>query len=93
MTLVIGAVNWFSYILTFMLLIRVVLSWFAPNPRGPLIRAVYAMTEPILGPIRRLLRRSPFGGGGGFPIDFSPLIAYFVILLAKEIIIGVLRLF
>ena len=93
MSVIIQGVNWFAYVLTGAVLVRVILSWFAPTPNGLFTRVVYALTEPVLGPIRRLLARSPFGGNGGFPIDFSPLIAYFVIILAKEIIISAVRLF
>ena len=53
---------------------RVILSWFPISPESPmasLYRVLYAITEPVLGPIRRMLPAM-----GGF--DFSPII---VILL------------
>jgi len=93
MNVLIIAVNYFADFLIGAILVRVILSWFPISPSNPLIRIVYAVTEPVMGPIRRLLARSPFGGKGGFPLDFSPLLAYIVILLAKEIIISVVRLF
>lgn len=51
---------------------RALLSWFNMDPRSPLIQMLYAITDPILDPIRRLL---PTLAG----IDFSPLVA--IILL------------
>lgn len=53
---------------------RVILSWFPISPQSPvasIYRLLYQVTEPVLGPIRRML--PPMGG-----FDFSPLI---VILL------------
>jgi uncharacterized protein YggT (Ycf19 family) len=53
---------------------RVILSWFPISPSSPfasVYRVLYQITEPVLGPIRRML--PPMGG-----FDFSPII---VILL------------
>jgi uncharacterized protein YggT (Ycf19 family) len=53
---------------------RVILSWFPISPGSPfasVYRVLYQITEPVLGPIRRML--PPMGG-----FDFSPII---VILL------------
>jgi len=48
-------------------LIAVVLSWVRADPRQPLARVVYNLTEPALAPIRRVL---PSVGG----LDFSPML-------------------
>lgn len=53
------------------------LSWVSPDPRNPLVHAIYAISEPLLAPFRRFL---PTLGG----IDFSPLVA----LLAFQILGG-----
>jgi YggT family protein len=45
-----------------------VLSWFSPDPYNPLVQAVYALSEPILSPFRKVI---PHLGG----VDFSPLVA------------------
>lgn len=56
---------------------RIVLSWF-PIPPGsalaPVFSALYTVTEPVLGPLRRLI---PPLGVGGMGIDLSPLIIIF----------------
>ena len=72
-----------SYALTVfqvILLGRVLLSWL-PNmdPRNPIVRFLYAATEPVLEPIRRLL---PSGGG----MDFSPLIVFIVIAVINQLL-------
>lgn len=48
-------------------LIRVILSWVAPDPSNPVVRVVIQITEPIMAPCRRLL---PAMG----TLDLSPLI-------------------
>jgi len=45
-----------------------VLSWFSPDPYNPLVQAVYALSEPVLLPFRRVI---PNVGG----LDLSPLVA------------------
>jgi YggT family protein len=54
--------------------VRVILSWFPISPDSALAtvyRFVYAVTEPVLGPIRRIM---PGVGVGGMGLDFSPII-------------------
>ena len=58
---------------------RIVLSWFPISPDSPLASIfsfLYRITEPVLGPVRRVL---PPIGGGGMAIDFSPIIVLVVI--------------
>ncbi|TMC69224.1 MAG: YggT family protein [Chloroflexi bacterium] len=63
------------------ILVRVVLSWF-PNLRIPLGVGDFAwnVSEPILGPIRRIL---PVAGG----LDLSPFIALIAIQFLKGILL------
>ena len=52
---------------------RIILSWFPLNPNGPMAGIysfLYAITEPVLGPVRRML--PPLGG-----FDLSPIIIIF----------------
>lgn len=58
--------------LYWIMLIRVILSWFAPDPTTPIFQLLIIYTDPILDPIRRVMP-STYG------IDFSPLIAILVI--------------
>jgi len=83
------AIRLFSTILTILIFARAILSWF-PEPRSEGFRQVYfgflrlahALTEPIIGPIRALIQRSPLGGPG-MMMDFSPIIAIFAIRTAQ----------
>ncbi|MCK0155432.1 YggT family protein [Alcanivorax sp. S6407] len=47
-------------------LVRVILSWVAPDPYSPVVRIIVQITEPIMAPVRKLL--PPMGG-----FDLSPL--------------------
>ena len=59
-------------VLTILILIRVVVSWYSPRPTNILLKFLHRITEPILAPLRRIIPRVG-------PLDFSPLVA--IILL------------
>jgi YggT family protein len=59
------------------ILIRVLLSWFPIDPRNPIIRVLFEITEPVLAPFRRVIPRI-----GMF--DLSPLAALLVIQLIQQ---------
>lgn len=68
--------------------VRVILSWFPISPGGAMASIysiVYSLTEPVLGPIRRLM---PGIGVGGMGLDLSPII---VILLVQLIVVPILQ--
>jgi len=73
-------VSIFLTIFYWLLLIRVLISWVSPNPFNPLVQFLYRSTEPILEPIRRLL--PPMG-----MVDFSPIIAFVLIIFLKSFLI------
>lgn len=81
------ALFWFWYVV---ILVRVVLSWLRLPPRHPVNRHigpfVYAVTEPLLRPIRRVLSRHMRGS----PLDFSPLIAYLLLEVVHVLIVRLL---
>lgn len=60
---------------------RIILSWF-PIESGTAIASVFsflfAITEPVLGPLRRVL---PPVGVGGMGLDLSPIIVIFALQL------------
>ena len=67
----------------YVVLIAALLSWVNPDPRNPIVRFLYAVTEPALAQIRR---RLPFVYAGG--IDFSPLVLMMVIYLVQMVVVG-----
>ena len=73
------------------LILHVILSWLAAfnvvNARQPIVsqvgRFLWQVTEPVLAPIRQILRRL-FGDLGG--IDLSPLIALVLVAFARRLL-------
>ncbi len=70
---------------TWIIIIRAILSWIgidAWHPH-PLVRFIYAVTEPVLRPIRRIVR--PIGY-----VDLSPLIVILIIYFLQLWLVPVL---
>ena len=60
---------------------RIIFSWFPISPDSPMasvFSVLYAVTEPVLGPVRRML---PPVGVGGMGLDLSPIIVLLVLRL------------
>jgi len=77
----------FFNVLTFVLFARILLSWFPLFHGTRLMGVIYAITEPILAPIRSMMQRSPLGGPN-MVFDLSPLIAFLLLHLLRELILG-----
>ncbi len=88
--LIVG-IRFFTEFLSYAILIRVILSWFVSRD-NPLMNFLDVIVEPILGPIRNMMYKSPLGGPG-MGLDFSPMIAYFFIYFASNILINIIRIF
>ncbi len=63
----------------------VVMSWIEPNPYNPIVRAVYAVTEPLFEWIREHM---PVLFGG---IDLSPLVVVLLIGFLSQYLIPTLE--
>jgi len=70
-------------ILSFAILARVLISWISPNMDNPIIRILFEITEPILGPLRQFIPRI-----GMF--DLSPIIALLLIQFIQQLLPQVL---
>ena len=80
--LVIGLL-FFLRALSWLIIIRILMSWFAPRSRNPIALFIYETSDTVLRPIRRIIR--PKGN-----MDWTPLVA---IILIDVIQYGVIRLF
>ncbi len=89
MDIIISAIGVFIEILDYLILARVFLSWLPFGMDNPIIRFIYTLTEPILAPIRNMISKSPLGGPG-MVLDFSPIIAFFLIRVVFGIIQNIL---
>jgi YggT family protein len=87
---IIRAINFLAGVLYVLILVRVVFSWVQPRRMSRILHRVehiaFVTTEPLLRPVRNLLFRYQRGS----PVDFSPLVLYLLIELARGILIRVL---
>lgn len=86
--ILIKAVNWFAEILTFLIIARAIMSWFVRDPSSSLFniyQTIIKITEPIIAPCRMLLSRFNTG-----MMDFSILVAFLLISVARNIIVALL---
>ena len=64
---------------------RIILSWFPLQPGGAMASVftfLYQITEPVLGPVRRII--PPIGMG----LDISPIIVIFGIQILSRAVLG-----
>src|SRR5882762_834119 len=62
------------------LFLHVLLSWFSPDPRNPLVQLLTLIALPMLEPIRRVI--PPVGG----VIDLSPIVAMFALQIVNAVL-------
>ena len=78
--MIIGLIIWILNLLAIAIIIRSLLSWVDPLGRNPISQILIQITEPVLGPIRRVMG----GGVGGF--DLSPIIAILLIQVIAQVL-------
>ncbi len=86
---IIRAVNLFFQFLYIMIIIRVFLSWLPTSANTGIARFIYQVTDPIVEPFRTLLARF-VPRGPGIHLDFSPVIALFVLNILRRVVINLL---
>ena len=67
---------------TWVIIIRALISWVSPDPYNPIVQILSKLTEPVLGPLRKLLPPHRTGN-----IDLSPILAILLIQLVRYTII------
>ncbi|MGE5629643.1 MAG: YggT family protein [Caulobacteraceae bacterium] len=86
-----STVSYFFEFLSFMILVRVFLSWFSYNPSNRIIVLIYQLTDPLLEPFRRLTNRLGLNTG---MVDLSPLISLlFLYYIVKPLILALIYTF
>jgi YggT family protein len=76
-------VRWAFSFLRFALLVRVLSSWFPRFAASPWVRWTHPVTEWLLRPLRRIIPNIGM-------IDITPIVAYFVLVLAENLVLAVL---
>lgn len=79
MLLIIQIINVLVTVITWLVIIKVVLSYFM-SPYHPIRQSIDSVVEPLLAPIRRILPQTGM-------IDFSPL----VLIILLQVLEAVLR--
>ncbi len=67
-------------VIIFIVIVRAILSWISPDPRNPIVLSIYALSEPILRPVKRII--PPMGS-----VDLSPLVVIILLFLLKSLLI------
>ena len=70
-------------VLNIAILARVLLSWISVNRDNQLVELLYEITEPILGPIRRVV--PSFGG-----LDLSPMLGLILVEIMERVLLSIL---
>jgi YggT family protein len=81
-----GIIGWILQAYVIVIFARVILSWFPITPGTPaasLARVLHALTEPVLGPIRRVLPPMRLGGMG---LDLSPIVVLIGIQIVARLV-------
>ena len=76
MTFFVSIIRILCDVITILIFVRVVVSWYSPRPTNKLVIILYRVTEPFLAPLRRIIPRV-----GMF--DFTPLVAVILIQLIR----------
>lgn len=59
-------------IYSYILLVRILISWVSPDPFNPIVQFLVKATDPVLEPLRKVI--PPLG-----PLDISPVVAFLVL--------------
>jgi YggT family protein len=71
-------------VIYFLLVIRIIISWFRVDSFSEPISMLYKITDPILLPFRKL----PLQIG---MVDFSPILAFIVVTFLDSFVVGVFQ--
>jgi YggT family protein len=72
-------------VMIYLIIARAILSFVRHDPRQPIIRFIYDVTEPVMAPFRRFI---PAAGG----LDFSPiLVILFIQYIVQPLLLWLVR--
>ncbi len=70
-------------IYTWILVIRVLISWVNPDPFNPFVQFLMKVTDPVLQPLRRVI--PPIG-----PLDISPIVVFLLLRTVQTFLVRTL---
>jgi YggT family protein len=74
-------ISWVLSAYMWVVIAAAVITWVSPDPRNPIVRFLFSVTEPVLYRIRRLIPTN-FGG-----LDIAPMLLIFAILFIQWVVI------
>jgi YggT family protein len=74
--------DWVFFAYFWILVGRMVVSWVAADYDNPIVRFLYAATEPVL---ERVRRRLPLAALGGF--DLSPIVVWLAVMFLQHFLV------
>lgn len=89
-SLLLNSIATFFKLIYLLIFIRIILSWIPGLNQSSIGVLIYNLTEPILGPVRRMIDKSPIGGG--MMLDFSPIIALFLMNIVNMVLQGIVTM-
>jgi YggT family protein len=75
---------WILQGIWWIVIISALVSWVNPDPRNPIVRFLWGVTEPMFRPFRRLVPPSRMGG-----VDISPLFVLGIIYLLRSFLVRI----
>lgn len=85
MVIVVRFLQYLLQILTFAIIARALLSWISPGLDNPIMRILFEVTEPILGPMRQFV---PSIG----MFDITPIVALLLLQFLQQLLPNLLTI-
>ena len=79
MSELIGILQLLLNVMIFAIFARAIMSWFPIDRNGPVVRAINAITEPMLEPLRRVIPRVG-------AVDITPMVAILLLVFISRVI-------
>ncbi|HVC06775.1 MAG TPA: YggT family protein [Solirubrobacterales bacterium] len=74
-----------------LIFINILISWLPRVPYNRALRAVLDFVSETTNPYINIFRRFlPPIGGGGFALDLSPMLGVIVLILAQQVVVGLI---
>lgn len=81
MTTLVTLLSMLLNVLWFAIFARAIVSWFPVDQNGPVVRALDAITEPVLEPLRRVVPRVGL-------FDITPMVAIILIIIIQRMLVA-----
>jgi YggT family protein len=77
-------IYYFLEVISYMLIARMLLSWFPQIRASRFYEILVQLTEPLLSPVRKLLSRTKMAT---MPFDISVIVVYLIIMILQMILV------